>query len=429
MFRLPAAGVFRHRQFTLFWIARVAGVLALQMEAVALAWLVYDRARETRSVEEAAFFIGLIGLAQFLPLALVSPFAGQAADRYDRRTIVLIVLVVEGLCAAGFAVLALVSQALWPAFLLAAVFGAARAFNGPALQSVTAQLVPRAELPAAVAWNSLAWQSASIIGPAAGGYAYALSPAAPFAAGAALIGAAVLAVLAARPQPHADPARGQSLRLIVEGLVYLGRNRVVLGAISLDLMAVLLGGATALLPAYARDVLHAGPEALGHLRAAPAVGAAIVALVLAARPIQRRMGRWLFGGVAVFGVATMAFGAATSFWPAAIALAALGAGDMLSVYVRQTLIQLATPDSMRGRVSAVSSIFISASNELGEFESGVAARLVGVTPAVILGGALSLGVAAGWAALFPELRRADSWENTAPPELEPAPAAARTPSG
>jgi hypothetical protein len=255
----------------------------------------------------------------------------------------------------------------------------------------------------------MAMQIATIIGPAGAGYLFTVGLWAPFATMSALLVGAIALIYAARPSLRQAAAVGRSFELIAEGIAYLGKNRIVLGAISLDLAAVLLGGATAMLPAYARDVLHAGPEAFGHLRAAPAIGAVIVALILAAKPIRKHIGLWMFAGVAAFGLSTITFGLSTIFWAAFVSLIVLGAGDMLSVYVRQSLIQLSTPDAMRGRVSAVSTVFVSASNELGEFESGTTARFLGVVPSVVIGGVLSCVVAAAWALMFRELRTADSW--------------------
>jgi hypothetical protein len=258
----------------------------------------------------------------------------------------------------------------------------------------------------------MAMQVATITGPVGAGYLLASAMWAPFAAMAALLGLAMVFVSFVGPRPHDAPAVGRSLALIAEGFAYLGKNKIVLGAISLDLAAVLLGSATAMLPVYARDILHIGEDGLGHLRAAPAVGAVIVAFFLAAKPIRRHVGYWMFGGVIAFGLATVTFGLSTTFWPAFLSLAVLGAGDMLSVYVRQSLIQLSTPDAMRGRVSAVSSVFISASNELGEFRGGAMARYVDAVPSVVIGGALAVVVAVGWIFLFPVLRRADTWDTT-----------------
>lgn len=413
MIHLPAIAVFQHRNFTLFWLARIASVFAVQMQAVAIAWLVYDRARQTEDVMQSAFLLGMVGLAEFVPIAALSLFAGQAADRYDRKKIIMACYGGQALCGVALTIYAVSGvSVLWPVFGVAAIFGGIRAFMAPAMNSIVSALVPREDLPSAISWNSMAMQTATIVGPAGAGYLYAAVSWAPFAGMAALLGVAILLVWIAQPRMRDATATGRSLALIAEGIAYLGKNRIVFGAISLDLMAVLLGSATAMLPAYARDVLHAGPEAFGHLRAAPAIGAVTVALILAMFPIRKHVGLWMFAGVAAFGAATITFGVSTIFWTAFASLIVLGAGDMLSVYVRQSLIQLSTPDEMRGRVSAVSTVFISASNELGEFESGTMARFLGVVPSVIIGGVAACVVAVAWLFLFPELRKADRWETS-----------------
>ena len=408
---LPATAVMRHRDFRLLWFARVASVLGMQMQAVAIAWIVYDRARQTMGVGEAAFLIGMIGLVQFVPILVLSLFAGQAADRFDRKTIIRAAMSLEASSAVILTWIATDPGApMWLIFVVAAMFGASRSFMAPAQASLQPTLVPRAELPNAIAWGSLAWQGASIAGPAVGGYLYAAAPFAPFAAAGALFLTAIVLVTFIQPPERAAVASGRSLKLIGEGLVYVFRNKIVLGAISLDLFAVLLGGAVALLPVYARDVLHIGPDGLGHLRAAPAIGAVLVAIWLATWPMRRHTGVWMFGGVAAFGVATIVFGLSENFWLSMAALIVLGGGDMLSVYVRSSLIQLSTPDEMRGRVSAASSIFVSASNELGEFRAGSMGALIGAVPSVVSGGIAALGIAALWAYWFPQLRKADRLE-------------------
>lgn len=405
---LPAAEALRHRNFRLMWGARMAGALAMQMQAVSLAWIVYDRARQTMDIGESAFLIGMIGLVQFIPILVLSLFAGQAADRFDRKKILLVTLALEGASAVALAVLALDHDGpLWPIFIVAALFGAARSFMSPAINAVQPTLVPRDVLPSAIAWGSLAWQVGSIAGPALGGYLYQYAPWAPFGAAGGLFLISIFWVAIMRMPTRIGIATGRSLRLILDGLLYVTRNRVVLGAISLDLFAVLLGGATALLPVYARDVLFIGADGLGHLRAAPAIGALAVAGWIAVLPMRRNNGAWMFGGVALFACATIVFGLSRDYWLSMTALAALGAGDMLSVYVRTSLIQLATPDEMRGRVSSASSVFISASNELGEFRAGTMATLIGAVPSVVVGGIAALGIAGLWAYVFPELRKAD----------------------
>jgi MFS family permease len=408
---LPAAAVLRHRNFRLLWLARVAAVLAMQMQAVSIAWIVYDRARQTMDVNQAAFLIGMVGLVQFIPILILSLFGGQAADRFDRKMIMMVSFSAEAACAVALVWIALDPLSpIWSIFVVAAVFGIARSFFSPAMSSLQPTLVPRAELPNAIAWGSLAWQGASIIGPALGGYLYAGAAYLPFATAGILLAGAVLLVGLINPPERSVAVTGRSFRLILDGLIYVRNNRIVLGAISLDLFAVLLGGAVALLPVYARDVLFIGPDGLGHLRAAPAIGAVAVAAWLASRPMRRNMGAWMFGGVVAFGLATIVFGLSENYWISMAALAVLGAGDMLSVYVRSSLIQLSTPDEMRGRVSAASSVFVSASNELGEFRAGTMSVFVGAVPSVLVGGIAALGIAGLWAYWFPELRKADRLE-------------------
>jgi hypothetical protein len=318
-------------------------------------------------------------------------------------------------CLAGEMVTALVlTVTAWrglatPTLLLgvAVLFGASRAFFAPANTALGPMLVPRELLPRSIAWNSLAWQTASIAGPAAAGVLVALSPAHAFVTALILYAVSALCVTMIRRNTKPETQPGSRWALMKEGLAYVWREKMVFGAISLDLFAVLLGGATALLPVFARDVLHVGPEGFGVLRAGPAIGATVIAFWLAAHPIRSRAGAYMFGGVAVFGLATCVFALSKTLWLSVAALAVLGGADMLSVYVRQTLIQLVTPDPMRGRVAAVSSVFIGASNELGEFESGVIARFLGPIGAALFGGIGALGVTALWAWLFPQLRKAD----------------------
>jgi MFS family permease len=406
-----ATSLLRRRSFVLFWIARLSSSLGLQAQAVTIGWQVYAIARLGHGVRQAALAVGMIGLAQFLPVLLLTLPAGEMADRYDRRLIAAVCLVIDAATAAALAVLALVDgRAMWPIYLAAVLFGAARTFLSPATTALGPMLVPRALLPKAIAWNSLSWQTASIVGPALGGVLCAISPVVSFGAafGFYLAAAACLALIRADTRP---PAQGGSRwDLVKEGLAYVWENKIVFGAISLDLFAVLLGGATALLPVFARDVLNVGAVGFGVLRASPAIGAAAVAVLLAARPIQRKAGLIMFGGVGVFGAATAVFAVSKAPALSVVALAVLGGADMLSVFVRQTLVQLVTPDPMRGRVAAVSTLFIGASNELGEFESGVAARFLGPVGAALFGGVGAMVVTGLWAGLFPALRKADRLE-------------------
>jgi MFS family permease len=400
--------VFKHRDFTLFWCARMFSTLAVQAESVTIGWQVYTLARHTRSVEQSAFLVGMVGLAQFVPLFLLTFIAGATADRHDRRAIILQCTGVEILCVLALAALALrASPTLFPIFAIAAVFGASRAFLSPASGAMGPMLVPREALPHAVSRNSLGDQIGFVVGPWIGGALCAVSPAVAYGGSAVLYAAAAMALLAIRANTRPERQPGSRLDQIREGIAYVWTNKIVLGAISLDLFAVLLGGATALLPVFASDVLKVGAHGFGVLRSGPAIGAMAMAFALSRWPLHRRAGRWMFAGVAAFGVATLVFAVSKSMTVSVIALAALGAADMISVYVRQSLVQIVTPDHMRGRVSAVAWLFIGASAELGEFETGVAARLLGPVGAAIFGGVGSLVVTGAWSQMFPALRDAD----------------------
>jgi MFS family permease len=408
---------FRHRAFATYWGARLVWTLGTQIQLTAMGWQVYDIARgRGDSIAEGAFLLGLVGLAQFVPLMALSLIGGQAADRFNRRSIVLVGMALKVLLA--FVLLATPTLAPDPAIttilIVAAITGMMNAFVPAASQAMVSNLVPRAELPQAIALMSLAFQGASIIGPALGGLLLFGGAQMPYGVAIGLF-AVALGLVVATPAPAQEaPASGRTWTLIKEGIIYVRDNRIVLGALSLDLAVVLLAGATALLPVFARDILQAGPEALGWLRAATAIGAAAVSLVLAVRPIRRHVGRWMFGAVIVFGLATLAFGLSREVWLSVTCLAVAGAADMISVYVRSSLVQLATPDAMRGRVAAISFVFISASNELGEFQSGVAARFLGPVPAVVLGGIGAVVIAFAWMRLFRQLARADRFEDAAP---------------
>lgn len=405
----------------LLW-ARICGTAANQMLMVALGWQMYD-------ISASAWDLGLVGLAQFVPALLLTLPAGHVVDRHDRRHTLWVSVLGQAVVAA---VLAWASLGGWVSggliLSLSVLLGMARALQMPSLQALTPSLVPSALLPQAVATSSSAMQAAVIAGPALGGLLYAVGPwlaagsaagqaADPQAAhhGAALVYGSALALLAlaalgvwriryrAGPRgPHAPGWAG-----LTAGLRFIWRHPVMLGGLSLDLFAVLLGGATALLPMFARDILHTGPQGLGLLRSAPAVGAVLVGLWLARRPIQRRAGHKLMAAVALFGLATIAFGLARDFASAVLALVVVGGADMFSVVIRQSIVQLETPDEMRGRVSAVNSVFIGASNQLGEFESGATAAWLGPVGSVVLGGVGTLLVVALWCRLFPELLRRD----------------------
>jgi len=401
----------RRGDFVRFWTARVAATLGVQIQSVALGWQMYAVARETMDVKQAAFYVGMIGLAAFIPVLLLSPIAGETADRHDRRKVLLWCYAGEIATAVTLAAASIFGFATIPLLLLlSALFGASRAFMGPASTALGPMLVPRSLLPRAIAWNSLAWQGGSIVGPAIGGLLLTHSTGLSYSVTTALYVLAAGCVFLIKGNTQPEVQAGSRWALIKEGLAYTWRNKIVFGAISLDLFAVLLGGATALLPVFARDVLHVGPEGFGLLRAGPAIGATIVAFILASYPIRRFAGATMFAGVAVFGAATIVFGLSKSLPLSVAALAVLGGADMLSVYVRQTLVQIVTPDQMRGRVAAVSSLFIGASNELGEFESGVVARFFGPVGAAIFGGVGALIVTGVWAKLFPALRKADRLE-------------------
>ncbi|MGZ3377754.1 MAG: MFS transporter [Phenylobacterium sp.] len=407
-----ARALLKERDYLFFWASRWTGSFAAQIQGVAMGWQMYAIARATgHTVKQSSFLVGMLGLVAFVPVLLLSLPAGETADRHDRKKVLLFCFLGE---IATVLTLALASWQGWASIpLLLAVgflFGVARSFFNPASTALGPMLVPRVLLPRAIAWNSLAWQTASIIGPAAAGLLVAGSTAYAYFTTFGLYLVAALATFLIRKsgQPVVNP--GSRWALMKEGLAYVWRQKIVFGAISLDLFAVLLGGVTSLLPGFARDILHIGPQGFGILRSGPAIGATVVALLLAANPIRSRAGLFMLSGVAVYGVATCIFATSRALWLSVGALAVLGGADMLSVYVRQTLVQLVTPDAMRGRVSAVSSVFIGASNELGEFESGVVARFLGPIGAALFGGVGAVIVTGAWAFLFPALRKADRLE-------------------
>jgi MFS family permease len=387
---------------------RFFGTLANTSQSVILAWEVYALARQTMSVDESAFAVGMIGLVEFLPLFCLTLVAGETADRYNRRIILTLCYLTQLLSSVGLALHAEFGGGMWPIFALAALFGCARAFFQPTASALGPMLVPRSLLPRAIAASSLTTQLASILGPALGGWLCATSPAVGYVVCGSLYAVSAICAILIRGNAQPPFEHGRSrVEQIREGLKYLWENKLVLGAISLDLFAVLLGGATGLLPVFARDVLEVGPEGFGILRSSPAVGALLMAGYLAMRPIRSRIGVKMFVAVGLFGLMTIVF-AYSKFFPLSIfALAVLGAADMVSMFTRQSLVQISTPDRMRGRVSAVSTLFIGASNELGEFESGVTARILGPVGAVAFGGVGSLLVTGVWVWLFPSLRKAD----------------------
>ncbi len=410
--------IMKFRNYAILVLGRFLTTFATFTQSVAIGWQVYTVARLTHSVEESSFLVGMVGLAQFAPLFLLALSAGEMADRYDRRKILLACALLQMACSVAFAMIALSPEpSLTLIFLVAGFYGVSRAFSGPAMSALAPSLVPVAILPKAIPWNTLSIQSGMILGPWLGGMLCAISPFLSYVVAGSLYFVACFSGIYLLMQPI--NARGQKsdasrLTMIKEGLAYLWSSKIVLGAISLDLFAVFLGGATALLPVYARDILNIGPDGFGLLRSGPAVGAATVTLILSRYQIKRHTGTWMLGAVCVFGFATVAFAVSKIVWFSVVMLALLGAADSISVYVRQSLVQIMTPNNMRGRVSAVSGLFISASNELGEFESGVAARLLGAVGAVIFGGVGSVAITVIWAKIFPELRKAD---RLVPPNL------------
>jgi len=401
----PAGRVaFTYPDFLRYELARFFIVTALEMQSVAVGWQVYEITRRPLD-------LGLVGLAQFLPGILLFLVAGHAADRFDRRKVLVICYAGFAICSALLLEIALRrATAVFPIYAVLVGLGVVRSFNAPAGRALLPQLVAAEHFPNAVAWNATTFQTATILGPAVGGllYAFFRGPAAVYAMAAVTALVAMFAMLQIRPRAAmARPREEVSLRTVLAGLHYIWRQKLILGSISLDLFAVLLGGAVALLPVYAREILHTGPWGLGLLRSAPGVGAAAMAVLLAHRPLTGRTGVKMLGCVAGFGVFTVLFGISHNLVLSMIALLLLGASDMVSVIIRGVLVQLATPDEMRGRVNAVDMIFIGASNEFGEFESGLTAHWFGTVPAVLLGGVGTLVVVALWAWLFPELRKAD----------------------
>ncbi len=383
---------------TTFLSARAAATLAYQMASVAIGWQMYD-------LTGSPFALGLVGLVQFVPSLVLALYVGHAADRYDRRTIVALSQGVEGVALLSLAILPLLHRIDRNSILLIVfLLGIARAFEYTTFQTLLPALVPQEILPAAIARNASVRQAAVIVGPVLGGFLYMAGPGVVYAVGGCLFFLSAGLIARLRMQQRVLTAREPAtLSSLCAGIAYIRRQPVLLGAISLDLFAVLLGGATALLPIFARDILMVGPWGLGILRAAPAVGALTASLYLTRNPLQRRVGKIMFAAVAGFGAATVVFALSTSIALSCLALAVLGWTDMISVVIRASLVQLETPDEMRGRVSAVNAVFIGTSNEFGEFESGLTAAWFGVVPAALLGGIGTLAVAALWIYLFPQL--------------------------
>ncbi|CAN7509961.1 MFS transporter [Rhizobium sp. LjRoot258] len=393
---------FRHSSYTRFFFARFLLSFSQQIVSVAVGWQMYDQTG-------SAIYLGLIGLVQFLPSLVLILVTGSVADRHNRRAIAAICSLVSALCTLALLLMTITGTfSPLPVFTVLLVFGIERAFMSPAVQSLAPNLVPPEDLSNAIAWNSSSWQLAAITGPVLGGLLYGVSPHTAYTVAVifAALGAALLYMIPKPPQKTTGEAK--SWDMILGGFRFIRAEKVVLGAISLDLFAVLLGGATALMPIFARDILTLGPWGLGLLRSAPGVGAIAMAIFLAAYPLRHSAGVAMFVGVALFGIGTVVFGFSTSTELSIAALAIMGAADMISVYVRESLIALWTPDELRGRVNAVNMVFVGASNELGEFRAGTMASIFGAVPAVIIGGVGTLAVAAIWATSFPKLRKIDT---------------------
>ena len=403
----PSPGLTQQRPFVLFWIGRVASSMAYQMLALVIGWQIYQ-------LTNSAFDLGLVGLIQFVPAVVLTLLVGHAADRYDRRLIVRAAQTVYALTALMLTA-ALLLGALSRDLLFVAVFliGCGRSFEAPTMSALVPALVPPPLISRAVAAWTSANQTAIICGPALGGLVYVVSPLAVTALCVVFFSAAITLISFVRPRETAFGREPPTFSSVLAGFKYIMTRRRLLGVITLDLFVVLLGGVTALLPIYARDILDVGPIGLGLLRSAPAAGALLTAIVLANHPIERHIGRKMFAVVAIYGLATIVFGLSTSFPLSLLALAALGASDAVSIVVRFSLVQIETPDAMRGRVSAINYLFVGSSNTLGEFESGTVAAWLGAVVSVLIGGFGSLLIAGLWMLLFPDLRRIDRYE---PPE-------------
>ena len=393
----PSDRAFDYPGYRLYWVARFLLVFAIQVLSVSVGWQIYDQTRDP-------FLLGLVGLVQFLPAPILVLVTGSVADRFNRRIIMASCMAVEAVCA--LALLTILHQgltAVWPVYAVLLVFGIARAFMGPAVQSLMANLVPQTALANAIALNSSSFQVATIIGPTAGGLLYGVSSELAYVVSILFfLSAGVLTLLIPKPEKRASqPVTTEAL---FAGFRYIWSQPIVLGALSLDMIAVMLGGAIALLPVFARDILDVGPWGLGALRSSVGVGALLMSLWLINNPVRDHAGLTMFAAVAVYGLAIIVFGMSTLVWLSVLALAVMGAADMVSVFIRQTLIQLKTPDDLRGRVSAVNMTFIGASNELGEFRAGTMAAGFGAVPAVVIGGVGALLTAAVWARMFPDLR-------------------------
>lgn len=418
--RRSTYNAFRHRNFRFFVAARVLSNMAQLVQSVAVGWQVYDITRQPID-------LGYVGLALFLPQIIFALPAGQAADRFPRKRTALIALSVDAIAAAILLALTATGyRHVEGIFAVLILFGIGRAFAGPTLQAILPASVPREDLPNAVTWNSSTWQAAVVVGPALGGFLYGLGPEVVYAFVVSLLIVSIVAALMLRLPPQPPPEKRRGLTELLAGVRFVREHPILLGAISLDLFAVLFGGATALLPIFARDILSVGPMGLGLLRSAPAIGSISSALWLASHPLRRHAGRSMFIAVAGFGLATIVFGLSRNLALSLVALAATGACDMISVYVRQTLVQLGTPDAMRGRVNAVSLVFIGASNELGEFESGFTAAWFGTEMSVVLGGIGTVIVVALWSWRFTALRQVDRLDRVYADAAPQSPSAAAT---
>jgi MFS family permease len=395
----PREGAFRHAGFRHYWIVRFLGSFSAQIMGVSVGWQVYDITRDP-------FDLGIVGLTLFLPAFLLVLVTGAVADRFNRVLIMTACLAGEGLCALALLLFAMMGEhGVVPIFCTLAVLGTLRAFFGPAQQSLLPSLVPAEDLPSAIAWGTSTWQIATVSGPVAGGLLYGIAPEAAYITAFVLLAVATAMALRVPAHPRVAGERA-SLETVVGGFRYIWKEKIVLGAISLDLFAMLFGGASALLPVYARDILTVGPWGLGLLRAAPGIGSILVAAFLLRHPVKDHAGAIMFACVALVGFSIVVFGASREVWLSVLALGLMGGFDMVSVYVRETLIQLRTPDALRGRVNAVNMLFLGASSELGEFRAGISAWALGAVPAVIIGGAATIGVSALWWYRFPQLRKA-----------------------
>ena len=405
-----APALYRDRDLYFFVTSRFIATLAIQVQSVAIGWQIYD-------MERTPMALGLVGLCQFAPMFLLTLPAGDITDRFNQRRVYSLAAGLQALCSALFLILSIFRpHTAWMYYLVLVLFGAARGFSGPSGSSLLPFLVPPERLSRSMAFSSSFFTAATISGPALGGFLYGLGPVPVYSLCiAGFIGAALIVARLGGRRFVPETTQASRYERVAEGVKFVRSRPVVLGAISLDLFAVLLGGATALLPVYARDILHVGPQGLGFLRSAPAAGAFSMAFFLTHWPLRHKVGAKMFAAVAVFGVATIIFGLSTWFPVSLLALFMLGASDMVSVNIRGSLIQLSTPDYMRGRVSAVSMLFIGASNELGEFESGTTAALMGTVPAVVVGGIGTLLVVGLWMKLFPPLYRVNKFADVTIP--------------